>query len=59
MPTITFNFATFKDRLILLISMNNHAYILRDAKVICKMALTMIVHNAVGVRLTKINNSQL
>jgi hypothetical protein len=31
-----------------MISLINQTSILRESKVVCKMALTMIVHNAVG-----------
>jgi hypothetical protein len=41
-----------------MINLINHTSILRDAKVLCKMALTMIVQNVVGGRLKKINNCQ-
>jgi len=45
----TFNWVSIKDRRILMISLINHASILRDAKIIMhRISLTTIVHNAVG-----------
>ena len=44
---------SFKDRTVLMMSLINHTSILREAKVVCKIALTIIVQNAVGGWLKK------